>query len=190
MSLPALAKIALATMLGLALLMLLVMLSIWRGVRRRGSLGRTASLIVRIASPVVMGLGGWFLALLVALVAFPGFPLDGQLRAVGSVSVPIGVATYGAWVHLSSAPSRKAAGLAGAVLTALAGAWLAFLAVNGLLAIGTAIIGAALGANLALVVLDLLVARPANGDETRVPTRGRPTVVPGPPAGSPAAPSS
>jgi pimeloyl-ACP methyl ester carboxylesterase len=178
-SLPALARATLATMLTLGLLTVLILVVIWYRVRRNGRLGRPASLVTRIASPLVLGPGGWSLALLVVMVGLPGYPLDGQLLAAASVSVPIGLATFGAWVHLAWPARRRTIGLVAALATALVGAWLGFLVVPWPVSVATAIVGAALGANLALVVLDVWARQPAGGPNpthsaARAAVAGRP----------------
>ena len=50
-------------------------------------------------------------------------------------------------------------GLAGATAGALVGAWLGFHATAGLLAVVTTIVGAAVGANLTLLLLDIARGR-------------------------------
>ena len=42
-----------------------------RRVHRRGAYGRKASAALRTLYPIVLGLGGWFLGVLIVLVAFP-----------------------------------------------------------------------------------------------------------------------
>ena len=45
--------------------------------------------------PIVLGLGGWFLGVMVVLVAFPSVPLDDQVLAVlVHTGSPIGVGIY------------------------------------------------------------------------------------------------
>ena len=102
---------------------------------------------------VVLGLGGWFAGLTVALVAFPTLPLDSPLLAVLSIGLPIGLGVYWAWLDRSR--TRGAIGFSAAVGGALVGAFLGFQAGTGLLAVVTTIVGAAVGANLAVLVLDI-----------------------------------
>ena len=85
-----------------------------------------------------------------------------MLLAVVSIGVPIGLG-----VHLASAgrdrrPGARTIGLCAAMTGALAGAWLGYHAGTGLLAVVTTIVGAALGANLAVLSLDI-----ARGREVR-----------------------
>ena len=137
--------------------MLLSLLLMWRRSRKRGRIGRKASALLRSVYTLILGLGGWFGGVIVALVAFPSLPLDDVLLAVVSIGVPIGLGIYLAWVDRSR--PRKF-GLTGSLAGALAGAWLGYHAGTGLLAVITTIVGAAIGANLVLIVLDM-VHRPA-----------------------------
>jgi hypothetical protein len=108
--------------------------------------------LLRSVFTVVLGLAGWLAALVVVLIAFPTVPLDDGVLAVLSVGIPIGVG-----VHLAALDrdrpqrGRFAIVLAGALL----GGWIGFQAGSGLLALITTIVGAALGSNLAAIVLDI-----------------------------------
>ncbi|MGE5273491.1 MAG: alpha/beta fold hydrolase [Verrucomicrobiota bacterium] len=146
-----------ATMLALPAIVVLSLLLLWRRSRKRGRIGRKASALLRSAYAPILGLGGWFGGVIVALVAFPALPLDDVLLAIVSVGVPIGLGTYLAWID-RSLPRRF--GLTGSLAGALVGAWLGYQAGTGLLAVITTIVGAALGANLVLIALDI-VRRPA-----------------------------
>ena len=53
----------------------------------------------------------------------------------------------------------KAIGLAGSLAGALVGAWLGFNVLSGLFAVVTTILGAQVGANLVLIVFDILRER-------------------------------
>jgi len=149
------AKIVVGVMLGFAALAVLSLLLMWRRVHRRGRFGRKASVLLRSVYTVVLGLGGWFAGVTVVLVTFPTVPLDAVLVGVLSIGVPVGLGVYLAWVDRSQ-PRRF--GLTGALAGALVGAWLGFHAGSGLLAVVTTIVGSALGANLALLVLDIVRA--------------------------------
>ena len=74
----AVAKILVGAMLGLGALTVLSLMWMARRVHRRGAYGRKASATLRTLYPIVLGLGGWFLGVLIVLVAFPGVPLDDQ----------------------------------------------------------------------------------------------------------------
>ena len=78
--------------------------------------------------------------------------LDDVHLAVFSMGIPIGLGIYLAWVDRDR-PTRF--GLAWAVVGALAGAWLGFHAGSSLMAVVTTTVGAAAGANLALLGLDI-----------------------------------
>ena len=58
--------------------------------------------------PVVLGLGGWFLGVLIVLTTMPGVPLDDELLAVLSVGVPIGLGIYFAWVDRDWSAATRA----------------------------------------------------------------------------------
>jgi hypothetical protein len=129
----------------------------WRRVRRRGRFGRTASVLLRSLYTVVIGLGGWFAGLVIVQLAFPTVLLDSMLLAVLFIGVPVGLGIYLAWVNRHSTPRGR--GFAGALAGGLLGAWLGFLAASGLLAVVTTIVGAAAGANLVLLLLDISWSR-------------------------------
>ena len=121
-----------AAIAGLALLTLASLA--WMAVRRRRH-GRAMSIALRAAYPVVLGFGGWFLAVLVTLKWFPGTPLDDELLSVVSIGLPIGLGVYFGWLG----DERRAAGLVAALAGALVGGWLGFNVADGLLALVTTI---------------------------------------------------
>ncbi len=140
-----------AAIAGLALLTLASLA--WMAVRRRRH-GRAMSIALRAAYPVVLGFGGWFLAVLVTLKWFPGTPLDDELLSVVSIGLPIGLGVYFGWLG----DERRAAGLVAALAGALVGGWLGFNVADGLLALVTTIAAATAGSNLALILLDVAPA--------------------------------
>jgi TAP-like protein len=146
-------------MVGFALLVVLSLLWMPLRLRRRGRFGRKTSATLRSLYPIVLGLGGWFFGVLLVITTMPGTPLDSELLAVVAVGVPVGLGIYWAWVHRDWSARRRMTGFAAAVGGALAGAWLGFHAAVDLLALVTAIVGAAAGANLTLIVLDMSRAR-------------------------------
>lgn len=154
-TLPTLGKLVAGIMVGLPLLVLLSLVWMARHVRRQGSFGRKASASLRSLYPIVLGLGGWLLGVLIVITTMPGVPLDSELLAVAAVGVPIALGIYGAWVHRDWSARSKTTGVAAAVAGALVGAWLGFNATEGLLALPTAIVGGAVGANLVLIILDI-----------------------------------
>jgi hypothetical protein len=85
----------------------------------------------------------------------PTVPLDDELLAALSVGVPIGLGIYFAWVNREWSAETKAMGFAAAAGGALVGGWLGFHATEGLVAVMTTIVGAAVGANLILLVIDI-----------------------------------
>jgi hypothetical protein len=144
-------------MVGFAALTVLSLL--WMALRRKPHFGRKKSVLMRSLYPVVLGLGGWFAGVLLVITTMPGTPLDSELLAVVAVGVPVGLGIYWAWVHRDWSARGRMTGFAVAVGGALAGAWLGFHAAVDLLALVTAIVGAAAGANLTLILLDMSRAR-------------------------------
>ncbi len=157
----ALGKGIVGGLVGLAALVVLSLLAMALVVWRRGRFGRKASVTLRAAYPVVLGLGGWFLGVLIVVTEMPGTPLDSAALAVLSIGVPIGLGVYFAWVNRGASLATKGVGFAAAVGGALAGAWLGFQSAEDLLALLTTIAGAAVGGNLALLVLDIVRDRRA-----------------------------
>jgi hypothetical protein len=157
---PEVTQTALAKGIGIAMLalaVLTVLSLLWMAIRaqRRARFGRKSSALLRSLYPVVLGFGGWFLGVIIVVTAFPGTPLDDELLAVLSMGVPIGLGAYWAWVDGAWVAGTKTVGFAAATAGALIGALLGFNATTGLLAVITTIVGAAAGANLALVGLDI-----------------------------------
>ena len=152
---PALAKIVAGTMVGLAILTVLSLLLMARRVHTRGHFGPKAGTTLRSLYAIALGLGGWFLGVLIVIRTMPGVPIDDPLLVVLSIGVPVGLGIYLAWVHSDWQAQRKGAGLAAATAGALAGTWLGFHAETDILALVTAIAGAIAGANLALILLDM-----------------------------------
>ena len=133
--------------------MLSLLWLVWH-VRRRGRVGVVASALLRSLYPLALGLGGWSLGVLVVLATTRGVSVDNQLVAVLAIGIPVAPATYLAWVDLDRSGTRSR-GFAAATAGALVGAWLGFHAVGGFLTVVTAAAGAAAGANLALIGLDI-----------------------------------
>src|SRR4029453_11522183 len=113
------------------------------------------SALLRSLYPVMLGLGGWLLGVLIVLTTMPTVPLDDELVASLSVGVPIGLGIYFAWVNREWSRETKATGFAAALSGALVGAWLGFNVTADLVALITAIVGATIGANLTLLALDI-----------------------------------
>jgi pimeloyl-ACP methyl ester carboxylesterase len=155
------AKIAVGSMLGLAALTVLLLLWLPLRLRRRGSFGPKASGAIRCASPLLFGLGGWMLGALVVLTALPAVPITDELLVALSAGLPTGLGVYWAWVNRSWSARVKAIGFATATGGALVGGWLGFHATAGLFAPLLAIAGAAIGANLTVLALDIAWDRQA-----------------------------
>jgi hypothetical protein len=104
-------------------------------------------------------------------LAFPAVPLDDVLLAVLSIGVPIGLGVHLASVRRDLPAGSRTIGLCASTCGALAGAWLGYHAGTGLLAVVTTIVGAALGANLAVLSLDITRGREASGRSTESRTQ-------------------
>ena len=155
MTLGAIATIVLGVMLGLVALTVISLLWIGLRVRRRGAFGPKSSATLRTLYPILLGLGGWLLGVLVVLTTMPGVPLDDELLAAVSIGVPIGLGIYLAWVNRDWSARTKITGFVAAAAGALIGARMGFNATEGLFAVVTTILGAAAGGNLTLLALDI-----------------------------------
>jgi hypothetical protein len=173
------AKIVVGAMLALAALTLLSLLVMALRVRWRGAYGRKGSAVLRSIFPMVLGLGGWALGVMLVLAAMPGTPVDDELVVALSVGVPIGLGIYLAWVNRDWSAATRATGFAAATGGALVGAWLGFDATEGMLALLSAIVGAAVGGNLTLIHLDVAWDRRAHdrfpGMKSRATLEARPS---------------
>jgi pimeloyl-ACP methyl ester carboxylesterase len=161
------AKAIAGAMMGFGLLTILSLLLMWRRAHKRGGFGRKASAMLRSVYLLVLGLGGWFIGLIIVLVALPTVPLNSELMAVLSIGTPIGLGTYWAWVNRDRPARATRIGIWVALTGALVGALLGFNATSGIMAVITTIVGAAAGANLGLIALD--VARIGERPETVPP---------------------
>ena len=172
----ALAKGFLGTMVGVPIL---AALSLWwtrRRANRRSSVEPKAGTWIRsvggwfvatliVVHPLILGLGGWFLATLIVMTIWPAVSLDNELIAVLSIGPPIALGIYWAWVHRDWSAKIKNPGFGASMVGALVGAWAGFNSTAGLLALITAIVGAAIAANLALIVLDIRRDRSARASD-------------------------
>ena len=161
------AKDLLGAMMGFGLLVILSLLLMWRRAHKRGGFGRKASAMLRSVYLLVLGLGGWFIGLIIVLVALPTVPFDSELMAVLSIGIPVGLGVFLAWVNRDRPARPTTIGIWVALTGALVGALLGFNATAGLMAVITTIVGAAVGANLGLIALD--VARIGERPETVPP---------------------
>ena len=155
-SYPTLAKIALGALIGLALLTVVSLALMARRVRRRDGFGRVASAVLRSLYAVVLGLGGWCLGALVVLTALPSVPVNDPLLSSVAAGVPVGLGVYLAWARREESASARTVAAVTATVCAVVGAWLGFEAVAGFLALVTTIIGGVLGANVALLAIDMV----------------------------------
>jgi hypothetical protein len=143
-----LAKILAGALIGLALFAALSL--VWLASRAR--LGRVTRIVTRSVWALLIGLGGWFAAVLVALIAFPSVPIDAQLLIVGSMAAPVALASYFAW----RGPDTNMIGLMAAIAGAVIGAWFGFTCATAMLAVLTTLVGAVAGTNLALIATDMM----------------------------------
>ncbi|WP_219469644.1 alpha/beta fold hydrolase [Nonomuraea rhizosphaerae] len=146
-----------------------VVLLVWMG--RRSGFTPRAGAWLRVVAPVVAGLGGWFLSVLVAASLWPAW-YGSPVVAVVSMGVAAGLAVHlacdrptgqprpvrrlGSARRLSPARrpgSVRRPGLVVAPAGSLLGAWLGSLAAEGITGALTALVGAVLAANLAVLVL-------------------------------------
>jgi len=155
------AKTILTVMVGFALLAVIWLALLARRVRLRGGTGRKTGAWIRSLGPIVFGLGGWFLGALFAMTLWPSVPLDDQFLAVFSIGVPIWIGVYAGWVQPDTPTRMRAKGVWAAGMGALVGAWLGFHATTGLMALASAVVGAAVASNLSLLVLDIWTERSA-----------------------------
>src|SRR5262245_28733686 len=148
----AIAKIVLGVMIGLAALSVLTLVWMPLRVRLRGAYGRKASIALRSLYALVLGLGGWFAGVLIALTSLPTVPIQDETLALVSIAIPVALGIY-------FASSQGIVRLAATVVGTVIGAWLGLHVTSagfGLMAPLFAIVGAIAGANLIVLVLDIL----------------------------------
>jgi pimeloyl-ACP methyl ester carboxylesterase len=156
------AKIVAGVMLGLAALTVLSLLWMPLRIRRRGAFGRKGSVTLRSLYALVLGVGGWFLGVLIVLTALPTVPITDEMLVLVSVAVPTGLGIYWASARSDGSGGPRTARLAATMVGAVIGAWLGFnvtSAAFGAIAPFLAIVGATAGANLTLILLDISRAR-------------------------------
>jgi len=66
---------------------------------KRARFGRKSSVTLRSLYPIVLGLGGWFAALLIVITTMPTVPLSDPLLAALSIGLPVGLCVYFAWTN-------------------------------------------------------------------------------------------
>ncbi|MFC0531277.1 hypothetical protein [Phytohabitans kaempferiae] len=156
--LPGTARVLLGGLAGVALLAVVALGGMARWVNRRGGFGVAASAVLRSVAAVGVGFGGWFLAVLVVAALWPAL-LAGWGPATVGAGIAAGLCVFLAWVRRDAAPGVRYGGLAAALAWGLAGAWLGGHALGGLAGSVTAILGAVLAANAAVLLLDVARAR-------------------------------
>ena len=149
------AKIVLAVLVGFAALTVLSLLALWLRIRSRGRLGGKTGAAIRSGYAIVLGVGGWFGGVLLALTALPTVALDSELLACVSIGAPVGLVVFFASTGTSRTGLPRTMGFAAAIAGAFVGAWLGFNAVSGLFAVLTTAIGATAVSNLAVLVIDI-----------------------------------
>lgn len=171
MTLGQIAKIVLGVMVALAMLALGSLAWMARHVRTRGGFGH-AGIALRSVFPILLGLGGWCFAVLLTLTVRLPVALDSELLTVFAEGIPIGAGIFLAWTHRDRPADSRQRGIVLAAVGALVGAALGFnaatVAFGGLL---FAIVGAIAGANLLLIVLDIVTtwtARRRYGPPARI----------------------
>ena len=119
------------------------------------------SATLRSLYPIVLGLGGWFLGVLIVITTMPGVPLDDELlAALSRRRADRARDLLGLGAPRLVRPGPRPPGSRRQSAGALVGAWLGFHATADLLALVTAIVGAVAGANL-ILSLDIAWARQA-----------------------------
>lgn len=166
------AKVVLGLALSLATLTVVSLICMAWWVRKRGRFGTKASAALRSLYPIVLGVGGFLLGILIVLATMPSVPIDNHVLVALSAGLPVGYGIYLAWVHRAWSAKIKATGFAAAISGALVGAWLGFTAIDGLLAIATGILGSVVGANLILLVVHIIWDR---ANRSRVLAGGAPS---------------
>lgn len=153
------AKIVLTALVGVAALMPIILLLVALRLRRRGNVGGKTGVAVRALYAPLLGLGGLSTGVLLLLTAWPSASLASGPVTILCVGVPVALAVYCGWVQRTWPRATRLAGLAAAAAGAAVGGWLGLHVIDGSLSMFIAIVGAVLGANLAVISHDL--ARPA-----------------------------
>jgi len=166
------AKIFLAVMFGLAVLAVASLLLLaWR-VRKRGTAGRKTGVAFRSVLAFFIGLGGWFLGVLIVLTLWTTVPLSSEPLGILAASVPVALGLYLAWTHRDWRRAAKARGLLAATVGALLGGWYGYTVVPGILGLFATSIAAIATGNIALIALGLWRERPARSAVTAGLTAG------------------
>jgi pimeloyl-ACP methyl ester carboxylesterase len=157
-ALATIAKVMVGVTAGGVLLALAVLAGMVRRVRRRGAFGRRVGVVLRVAAPIVLGLGGWFLAVLAVWTVWPAAFIGSWLVTVLPIGLAAGFGVHRAWVHRDWSRAARFRGLAAALAGGVLGAWLGFAGAEGFAAVLTTAVGATAGANGLLLVTDVATA--------------------------------
>ena len=130
--------------------------------RRRGYVGRKTSIFARSLLAPIVALGGWAIAVLLVLSLWPALSIASQPMVVTAMAAPVALVAYAAWANGAWSASTRHAGMCAVAGGAAFGTWLGLQASSGLFSPVTAAVGAAVGANLALLVRDLIAGTPAS----------------------------
>lgn len=164
-----LAKLTAAVLVVLALIAVLSLVWMARRVHATGGFGPKAGSFLRSVYPIVLGLGGLSLGALTVLVSMPSVHLDNPILVVLAVGAPIGLGVYWAWAHQSWPSKTKTWGFLAATGGGLLGAWWGVTATGMPTALIASIAGAVAGANLLLIIGD--VVRDRRAAMTRQPSQ-------------------
>jgi pimeloyl-ACP methyl ester carboxylesterase len=171
LSLPAIGKTLAGTLAGVALLAVALLGWMALRVRRRGGFGPKASVFLRSLAPVPVGLGGWFLAMLVVLSLWPTVFVAGRPVVVASMGLTVGLCVHLARVRRVWPPRLRYGSLAVALAGSLLGGWLGSYAGDGPSSALTTLVGTILGGNLALLAFDVARDRRTPAPAAAVGTR-------------------
>ncbi|HUQ61601.1 alpha/beta hydrolase [Lentzea sp.] len=149
-SMSAIAGLLIGVAVGGALLGLVV-LALLRRASRRGGVSARASAWIRVTTALPLGLGGWLLGVLVVWTVNPDDFVVSATVIVPGTGLLVGLGAYLACVRPEWTAQARRTGMIAAIGAALLGAWLGSYALPGLTAPLTAVLGAAVAANLALV---------------------------------------
>jgi pimeloyl-ACP methyl ester carboxylesterase len=168
------AKIVVASLVGLAAVTVVLLLWLPARLRRRGSIGTRTAFVTRTLLAPVIGLGGWSAAALLVLTLWPSLALDSRLLAMVSIGLPVAAAVHLSWTNRAHPALVRQVGLGAAVAGAVVGSWCGLHVVVGPAQVFTAVLGAVLGANLVGLAYDIARdhARVAEGAETGTGSAG------------------
>jgi hypothetical protein len=145
--------------------------------RRRGSVGRKTAVLARSAIAPLAALGGWATAVLLIFTLAPSVPIAGPPLVITTMAAPAAIVVYSAWNRRGYAAAVRRAGMGVITLGAALGALLGLQAAPGFMGALTAAIGAGLGANLAVLIRDVVSGTSTETADT-APQEASPEPVP------------